>query len=390
MRRVALVLAVVAIASWPERARACSGDGTAASCLREERKCMDGWFGWFRSCDFSCGDCPVRPPEWTPGPPNTAPMAEFLPAVGQTIAAIPGAVVDGIRQFGNDVYACVTDPFGSWACVRVGVVVGGTVCAVVSAGTCAPLVMSAGLVMAIANCVASCSGQPANYEACKQACAGTAAAGATALVAAGTGAFQPRPPLSPGGQFPMPNPLNLFPRPPPALAGGPAVAIPYPPIAIPIPLVPALQPAIAGAPMLMVRPPPDGMGDPNDFQGPGPFRDKFTNPETQGKLEAEHVPSKSVAPPGTEPEPVGMGPKFSNGRKGGLTAKVLEELDELEEQMRELGLAEEEIERIMEGMWENARERDMNIHNGGGAIPIDPREFRQMPAPTPPEPDFDL
>jgi len=351
---------------------------------------MDGWFGWFRSCDFSCGDCPVRPPEWTPGPANTAPMSEFLPAVGQTIAAIPGAVVDGIRQFGNDVYACVTDPFGSWACVRVGVVVGGTVCAVVSAGTCAPLVMSAGLMMSIANCVASCSGQPANYEACKQACAGTAAAGATALVAAGTGAFQPRPPLSPGGQFPMPNPLNLFPPRAPAFAGGPTAVVTYPPIAIPIPYVPALQPAIAGAPMFMVR--PDGMGDPNDFQGPGPFRDEFTNPNTQGELEAEHVPSKSVTQqqaPGVEPEPVGMGPKYSNGRKGGLTGDLLEKLQETEDWMRELGLPEAEIERIMEGLRELAREQDWNIHNGGGAMPTDPRRFYKLPAPGTELPDLD-
>ncbi|HEY0989944.1 MAG TPA: hypothetical protein VGD80_22900 [Kofleriaceae bacterium] len=381
MRRAALVFAVVAIASWPERARACRGDGTAASCLREERQCMDGWFGWFRSCDFSCGDCPVRPPEWTPGPPNTAPMSEFLPAVGDTIAAIPGAVVGGIRQIGNDVMACVTDPFGSLACVRVGVVVGGTVCAVVSAGTCAPLVMSAGLLMSIHNCVSSCSGQPGNYEACKEACAGTAAAGATALVAAGTGAFQPRPPLSPGGQFPIPNPLNLMP--PPALAGGPTAVLAYPPIAIPVPFVPALQPAIAGAPMLMVRP-PDGMGDPNDYRGPGPYRDEFTNPETQGELEAEHVPSKSLTQqqtPGVEPEPLGMGPKYSNGRKGALTKDMLKEWREYERWVREMDLTEAEKQRLIEGFWAIAREEDWYIHNGGGAMPVDPDLLDQLPAP---------
>src|SRR5262249_52026601 len=157
-----------------------------------------------RSCDFSCGDCPVRPPEWTPGPPNTAPMSEFLPAVGQTIAAIPGAVVDGIRQFGNDVYACVTDPFGSWACVRVGVVVGGTVCAVVAGGRGPRWVRGVGWMWSSANGVAWGGGRPENYEACKRAWGGPAAAGAPARAGAGGGASQPRPPLSPGGQFPMP------------------------------------------------------------------------------------------------------------------------------------------------------------------------------------------
>jgi hypothetical protein len=240
--------------------------------------------------------------------------------------------------------------------------------------------MSAGLMMSIANCVSSCSGQPGNYEACKQACAGTAAAGATALIAAGTGAFQPRPPLSPGGQLSLPNPLNLI-R-PPALAGGPAAVL-APPIPIPVPFVPALQPAIAGAPMLMVRP-PDGMGDPNDFRGPGPYRDEFTNPDTQGMLEAEHVPSKSLTQqqaPGVEPEPLGMGPKYSNGRKGAETKKILEEWRAYEQWVRDMALSEAEKERLIEGFWEIARGEDWNNHNGNGAIPIDPRQFRKMPAP---------
>src|SRR5258708_5026092 len=90
-------------------AQACRGNGTAADCLRQERACMDGAFSWFRSGDYSCGDCPVRPPAWNPGPPNTAPMSEFLPAVGETIAAIPGAIWNGFKQVGNDVVACVTD-----------------------------------------------------------------------------------------------------------------------------------------------------------------------------------------------------------------------------------------------------------------------------------------
>jgi hypothetical protein len=387
----ALVLSIaLAATTWsPGRAEACRGDGTAASCLREERRCMDGVFGIFRSCNFSCGDCPVRPPRWTPGPPNTAPMAEFLPAVGDTIAAIPGAVVNGFRQLGNDVVACVNDPFGSMACVRVGVVVGGTVCAIASAGTCAPLVAGAGLLMAIQNCVSSCGGQPANFDACKEACAGAAAAGGTALVGAGTGAFRPRPPLYPGGQVAIGNPLNLFPRPQPAyaLAGGgsiPAAAL-HPPIGIAIPAVPALQPALAGGPMMMaVTRDPDGMGNPIDYRGPGPHRDRYTNPRTQGDLEAEHVPSRSVTrqqAPCVEPEPVGMGPRYSNGRKGGLTASLMRQWRAYEQMVRRSNLPRHEQDRLIREFWAIAREEDWSIHQGGGARPVDPDALDQLPAP---------
>lgn len=380
MMRIMILLAAVAVAGWPERAQACSGDGTAASCLRAERECMESLFGMFRSCDFSCGDCPVRPPQWTPGPPNTAPMSEFLPAVGDTIAAIPGAVAAGLRQVGNDVMACVTDPFGSLACVRVGVVVGGTVCSIASAGTCAPLVMGAGVLMSLQSCISSCGGQPANLEACKQACAGTVAAGGTALVGVRTGAFSSRPPMYPGGQLSLPNPLNLMP--PPALAGGPAVAL-APPIAVAIPAVPALAPGIAAAPMLMSAP-PDGMGDPNDYRGPGPYRDKFTNPDKQGELEAEHVPSKALTEqqaPGVNPQPVGMGPWFSNRLKGAETKRIMEAWRAYEQWVRDMALSQAEKERLIEEFWAHARQEDWNNHNGGGAIPVDPDELDLFPAP---------
>jgi hypothetical protein len=389
MKRLVLMIVLAVVAWAPRPADACRGDGTAASCLREERRCMDGLFGIFRSCNFSCGDCPVRPPAWTPGPPSTAPMSEFLPAVGETLAAIPGAVVNGFRQLGNDIVACVNDPFGGMACVRVGVVVAGTVCAVASAGTCAPLVVSAGLLMSIGNCVSSCGGQPASFDACKEACAGTAAAGGMALVGAGTGAFRPRPPLYPGGQVTIGNPLNLIPRPQPMFAGMPAPAMAaYPPIAVvAAPAIPALQPALAGGPLMMaVTPPPDGMGNPGDYRGPGPYRDRYTNPRTQGDLEAEHVPSRSLTrqqAPGVEPAPVGMGPRFSNGRKGGLTAHLIALWRLYQRWVRQSNLSQAEKQRLIDEFWAQAREEDWSIHNGGGAMPVDPDRLDRLPAPGP-------
>jgi hypothetical protein len=136
---------------------------------------------------------------------------------------------------------------------------------------------------------------------------------------------------------------------------------------------------------MAVTRPPDGIGNPIDYQGPGPYRDRYTNPRTQGDLEAEHVPSRSMTrqqAPGVEPEPVGMGPRFSNGRKGGLTAAIMRQFREYEQIIRaQPGLTPAQREAMIERLWQIAREEDWSIHNGGGARPVDPDLLDRLAAP---------
>jgi len=76
-----------------------------------------------------------------------------------------------------------------------------------------------------------------------------------------------------------------------------------------------------------------------------------------------------------------MGPRYSNGRKGGLTAHLMRQWREYERIVRQSNLPQHEKDRLIREFWAIAREEDWAIHQGGGARPVDPDLLDQLPAP---------
>jgi hypothetical protein len=235
---LALLALLLTLGVESSRALACAGDGTAASCLREERRCMESTFGWFRSCNYSCGDCPVRPPHWNPGPPNVAPISAAPGAIRDTLAAAGNVIVRPFVQC----YQYLSGGGGSgWACVEaagtVVLVVGGVACSALVPG-CAPVLLGIGAAAAVGttgNCMYQCLAT-SDEASCQRACGAAVVAGGSLLVSA-------YPKLPPGSTL---RPGNWIRPTAPAPPAPPPVAAQPPPT--PVTSTPARPPQLTEPP----------------------------------------------------------------------------------------------------------------------------------------------
>jgi hypothetical protein len=248
-RRGGLALAVLLLSTRAFAIGTAGAPCTVAD-YQAANACLNGTFGTIAGalgqCNLACNDL------GTGQPPGTT-SGEIWSGAGQGAGATVVAIGTVLKQQGNEILQCVTQGAVEH-CVPVAIIVGGTICAVATAGACVPVMAGGAAIAGLGNCAYQCLGT-SDPDACQQACAGSIITTVGGAVATGvTYGPQLNLPVSQVQWIPkpaMPVPTTPTAEPPPAGPPGPVPA--PPPAGTPPPPVepfPTLPPVSGGAPAL--------------------------------------------------------------------------------------------------------------------------------------------
>lgn len=224
-------LATVLVSASAMASIGTAGSNCTVADYQAANACLSGTFGtvagMFGQCDLACNDLGT-------GQPGGSASGAIWCGAGQGAAGTVGAIGTVIQQQGNQILSCVTGG-GVTNCVPVAVIVGGTICAIATAGACVPVMAAGGAALGLGNCAYQCLGSD-DQNACQQACAGSIITTVGSAVAAGTYY---------GPQLCLPlNQVQWLPRPvapvPVATPIPSPEPVPVPPPPEPIPVLPPI------------------------------------------------------------------------------------------------------------------------------------------------------
>jgi hypothetical protein len=210
--------------------------------------CLNGTFGTIAGalgqCNLACNDLGT-------GQPPTTTSGDIWSGAAQGAGGTVVAIGTVLKQQGNEILQCVTQGAVEH-CVPVAVVVGGTICAIATAGACVPVMAGGAAIAGLGNCAYQCLGT-SNPDACQQACAGSIITTVGGAVATGV-AYGPQLNLPVSQVQWIPKPGMPVPPPPttepPPVAGPGPVPVVEPPPPPPVEPFPTLPPVCGGAPAL--------------------------------------------------------------------------------------------------------------------------------------------
>jgi hypothetical protein len=227
VRMRAFCLATMLVSATAMASIGTAGTNCTVADYQAANDCLSGTFGtisgMFGSCDLACNDLGT-------GQPGGSASSAIWCGAADGAAGTVGAIGTVIQQQGNEILSCVTGG-GVTHCVPVAVIVGGTVCAIATAGACVPFMAAGGTALALGNCAYQCLGST-DQDACQQACAGSIITTVGSAVAAGTYygpqlclpvsqvQWLPRPvaPVPVATPIPTPEPVPVAPPPAPVPA----------------------------------------------------------------------------------------------------------------------------------------------------------------------------
>jgi hypothetical protein len=240
----------LAVLLWGTRALAIGTPGTPCTVAdyQAANACLNGTFGTIAGalgqCNLACNDLGTGQP-----PPPTS--GDIWSGAGEGAGGTVVAIGTVLKQQGNEILQCVTQGAVEH-CVPVAVIVGGTICAVATAGACVPVMAGGAAIAGLGNCAYQCLGT-SNPDACQQACAGSILTTVGGAVATGV-AYGPQLnlPVSQVQWLPKPvapvPPTTSEPGPGPGSVAGPPP--PAPPVSPPAEPVPVVPPTGGGTPAL--------------------------------------------------------------------------------------------------------------------------------------------
>jgi len=236
---------VAAVLLWAARALAIGTAGTPCTVAdyQAANACLNGTFGTIAGalgqCNLDCNDLGT-------GQPPTPTSGDILSGAGDGVAGTVVAIGTVLKQQGNEILQCVTQGAVEH-CVPVAVIVGGTICAVATAGACVPVMAGGAAIAGLGNCAYQCLGT-SDPDACQQACAGSILTTVGGAVATGI-AYGPQLNLPVSQVQWLPKPVALPPpTTEPPVAGPPPPAPPVDPVLTePVPVLP---PVAGGGPAL--------------------------------------------------------------------------------------------------------------------------------------------